>query len=153
MERIASQADAHAQRKRSPIFVGFGAAAVAACVTLGLMVSHSAPGIPVAQSISSTKECQLVPRKLLVSTTQGSGTVRFRASGYVSAPFTLTAQPQPVIFPLPRPDSAPVEEQIAIEGNARNLVLTSEVSEFRRVFDTVNGTEVLTVFWKPMKSC
>jgi hypothetical protein len=88
----------------------------------------------------------------LVATEHGGGTVRFRASGWLSPPFTLSAQPQVVIFPLPRPGDAPVSEQISVEGNATNVVITSEVTDLHQVFD-VSGIYAYTVTWAPRKSC
>jgi hypothetical protein len=153
MQEGASQGRSQQQGKRSPVVLAIGAAVVASAVTLVILMSNPSPVASPEQAVSSTKQCQMIPRKLLVSTTQGSGTVRFRASGWLSQPFTLTAQPQAVVFPLPRPDSVPAEEEIIIEGNATDLVLTSEVSEYRRVFDNVSGTSVFSVQWKPMKGC
>lgn len=153
MQEGASQGRSQQQGKRSPVVLGIGAAVVASAVTLVIMMSNPAPVATPEQAVSSTKQCQMIPRKLLVSTTQGSGTVRFRASGWLSQPFTLTAQPQAVVFPLPRPDSVPAEEEITVEGNATDFVLTSEVSEYRRVFDNVSGASVFSVQWKPIKGC
>jgi hypothetical protein len=153
MQERTSQGRSQRQGKRSPVVLGIGAAVVASAVTLVIMMGNPSKVTTPEQVASSTKQCQMIPRKLLVSTTQGSGTVRFRASGWLSQPFTLTSQPQAVVFPLPRPDTVPAEEEITIEGNASDLVLTSEVSEYRRVFDSVSGTSVFSVQWKPMKGC
>jgi hypothetical protein len=152
MQERASQGRSQ-QRGSSPVMLGIGAAVVASAVTLVIMMGNPSKVTTPELVASSTKQCQMIPRKLLVSTTQGSGTVRFRASGWLSQPFTLTTQPQAVVFPLPRPDTVPAEEEITIEGNATDLVLTSEVSEYHRVFDNVSGTSVFSVQWKPMKGC
>ena len=94
----------------------------------------------------------LMQRRLLVATEHGGGTIRFRASGWLSPPFALSAQPQVVIIPLPRPGDAPVSEQISVEGNATNVVITSEVTDLHQVFD-VPGVYTYTVTWAPRKSC
>jgi len=93
MQEGASQGRSQQQGKRSPVVLAIGAAVVASAVTLVIMMSNPSPVATPEQAVSSTKQCQMIPRKLLVSTTQGSGTVRFRASGWLSQPFTLTAQP------------------------------------------------------------
>jgi len=152
MQEAAPQGQGQGQRKLSPIVAGIGAAAIAAAVTVVIMLSHPAPVATSDQAASTTRQCQLIPRKILVSTTVGSGTVRFRASGYLSPPFTLTTQPQAVVFPLPRPDTTPVEEVISVEGNATDVVITSDVTDLRKVFDVV-GSYTYTVKWAPMKSC
>lgn len=140
------------QRKRSPFVVGIGAAAIAATVTLVVMMNNS-PQVSTADQVSSvSKQCTLMQRRLLVATEHGGGTVRFRASGWLSPPFTLSAQPQVVIFPLPRPGDAPMSEQISVEGNATNVVITSEVTDLHQVFD-VSGIYAYTVTWAPRKSC
>ncbi len=148
--------EAHSQRpsqgKRSPFVVGIGAAAIAATVTLVVMMNNS-PQVSTADQVSSaSKQCTLMQRRLLVATEHGGGTVRFRASGWLSPPFTLSAQPQVVIFPLPRPGDAPMSEQISVEGNATNVVITSEVTDLHQVFD-VSGIYAYTVTWAPRKSC
>jgi hypothetical protein len=140
------------QRKRSPFVVGIGAAAIAATVTLVVMMNNS-PQVSTADQVSSvSKQCTLMQRRLLVATEHGGGTVRFRASGWLSPPFTLSAQPQVVIFPLPRPVDEPMSEQISVEGNATNVVITSEVTDLHQVFD-VSGIYAYTVTWAPRKSC
>jgi hypothetical protein len=105
------------------------------------------------QAASATQQCQIIQRKLLVSTTAGGGTVRLREGNYLSPPITLTSQPQPVVFPLPRPETTPLEEVITIEGNANDVVITSEVSAHRSQFETVTGVLAFKVIWKPMKGC
>jgi hypothetical protein len=152
MQEGASQGRSQQRGKRSPVVLGIGAAVVASAVTLVIMMSNPSPVATPDQAVSSTKVCQLMQRRLLVSTTQGSGTVRFRASGWLSPPFTLSTQPQVVIFPLPRPDTTPVEEVISVEGNATDVVVTSEVTDLHRVFD-VAAPYTLTLTWAPRKSC
>jgi hypothetical protein len=140
------------QRKRSPVIVGIGAAAVASAATLVMMMGNPSPAAAPDQTASSIKQCQMIQRRLLVSTTKGNGTVRFRASGYLSPPFTLTPQPQVVVFPLLRPDTTPVEEIMSVEGSASDVVITSEVTDLHKVFD-VTGAYTYTVTWAPRKSC
>jgi hypothetical protein len=152
MQEGASQGRPQQQGKRSPVVLAIGAAVVASAVTLVIMMSNPSPVATPEQAVSSTKQCQLMQRRLLVSTTQGSGTVRFRASGWLSPPFTLTTQPQVVIFPLPRPDTTPLEEVISVEGNATDVVITSEVTDLHKVFDVV-GTYTYTLTWAPRKTC
>ena len=152
MQEGASQGRSQQQGKPSPVVLGIGAAVVASAVTLVIMMSNPSPVATPDQAVSSAKVCQLMQRRLLVSTTQGSGTVRFRASGWLSPPFTLTTQPQVVIFPLPRPDATPVEEVISVEGNATDVVITSEVTDLHKVFDVV-GAYTYTLTWAPRKSC
>ena len=50
-----------------------------------------------------------------------------------------------MVFPLPRSDSMPAPEDITIEGSATNIVLTSEITEYRQVFGRVDGS--LTFHW------
>jgi hypothetical protein len=150
MQETASQGQTRG--KRSPVVVGIGAAVVAATVTLVVMMSNSPQVSTTDQSASVSKQCTLMQRRLLVVTETGGGTVRFRASGWLSPPFTLTTQPQVIVFPLPRPGDAPVSEQISVEGNATNVVITSEVTDLHQVFD-VPGVYTYTVTWAPRKSC
>jgi len=140
------------QRKRSPIIVGIGAAVIASAVTLAVLMSNSPTVSTTEQAASATKQCTLIQRRLVVATEHGGGTIRFRASGWLSPPFTLTTQPQVIVFPLPRPDTTPVSEEILIEGNATDVVITSEVTDLRKVFD-VTGTYNYPVTWAPRKSC
>lgn len=140
------------QQKRSPVIVGIGAAAVASAITLMMMLGNPSPAAVPDQAVSSIKQCQMIQRRLLVSTTKGSGTVRFRASGYLSPPFMLTTQPQVVIFPLMRPDATPVEEIMSVEGSANDVLITSEVTDLHKVFD-VAGAYTYTVTWAPRKNC
>jgi hypothetical protein len=152
MQEGASQGRSQQHGKRSPLVLGIGAAVVASAVTLVIMMSNPSPVATPEQALSSAKVCQLMQRRLLVSTTQGGGTVRFRASGWLSPPFTLTTQPQVVIFPLLRPDTTPVEEVVSVEGNATDVVITSEVTDLHKVFDVV-GAYTYTLTWAPRKSC
>jgi hypothetical protein len=152
MQEIALQGQARQQPRRSPAVAGVGAALVASAITVLLMMNSPAPVAVADQAATSTAQCHMVPRKLLVSTTTGSGTVRLRAGSYLSPPIALSARPQAVVFPLPRPETTAVEEVIAIEGNANDVVITSEVTTLRSVFN-VAGVSVFNVTWKPMKTC
>jgi hypothetical protein len=152
MQEAASQG--RAQGKISPIVAGLGAAFVAGAITLTIMMSGSSPVAVSGQSATaSSDQCQMIHRKLLVSTTTGSGTIRLRAGSYLSPPIALGTGAQGVVFPLPRPQNTPVEEVITIEGNASDVVITSEVSEYRRVIPSVIGVSAFPVSWKPMKGC
>ena len=95
----------------------------------------------------------MLRREILLATTSGSGTVRLREGNYLSPPITLSAKPQSVVFPLPRPQTAPAEEVITIEGNATDIVMTSPVTPWRKVFESVTGVSAFNVSWMPMKTC
>lgn len=146
----AALGSAQQQRKLSPVVAGLGAAVIAMGVTLA-MTMNSGTSAQEDQA-AGTQQCQLMARKLLVSTTTGGGTVRLRGGSYLSSPITLSSTPQSVVFPLARPDTTPVEEVITIEGNAHDVVITSVVTNFRRVYD-VNGVTAFNVTWKPVRSC
>jgi hypothetical protein len=74
MQEGASQERSQQRSKRSPVVLGIGAAVVASAVTLVIMMSNPSPVAMPDQAVSSsTKVCQLMQRRLLVSTTQGSG--------------------------------------------------------------------------------
>ena len=146
------QGQSQAQGKRSPVVAGLAAAAIAAALTATVMMSSGPSTDGATDQASSSKQCPMAPRRMLVSTETGTGTVQLRAGSYVSAPITLSATPQPVTFPLPRPDTTPVDETIMIEGTATNLVLTSDLTNFRRVFDNVIGVAPLQVSWAPRRN-
>lgn len=149
-----SQDQAQPKPRRSPVIAGVGAALVASAMTFVIVMNSSPAPVAVQDqaAANSTTQCQMMPRKLLVSTTTGHGTVRLREGSYLSPPIKVSAQPQPVVFPLPRPDATPVEEVIVIEGNADDVVITSDVTSLRMVFNVV-GTSAFNVTWKPMKAC
>jgi hypothetical protein len=151
MQHTASLGAAHQQRKLSPVVAGVGAAVIAMGITLAMTLNNGATSAQ-EQAATTTKQCQLMARKLLVSTTSGGGTVRLRGGGYLSPPIKLSAAPQGVVFPLARPDTIPVEEVLTIEGNANDVVITSEVTNLRRVFD-VQGVTAFNITWKPVKNC
>jgi hypothetical protein len=152
MQDNAPQDQAQGQRKLSPIVAGAGAAVIAVAVTVVVMMSHPATVATTEQVATNSQQCPAMQRRLLVSTTHGGGTIRFRAGGYLSPPFTLTDHPQVVVFPLPRPETSPIQETILIEGNATDLVITSEVTDLHKVLD-VPGTYPYAVTWAPRKSC
>jgi hypothetical protein len=147
-----SQGQGQQQRKFSPVVAGLGAAVVASAVTLVIMMNNPSPVAVPDQAVTSTNQCQMFQRKLLVSTTTGSGTVRLREGNYLSSPITLSTQPQAVVFPLPRPESTPVTEVITIEGNANDVEITSALTGSRNVFNVV-GAAAYSVTWQPMKGC
>jgi hypothetical protein len=152
MPEAGSQGRGQQQRKFSPVVAGLGAAVVASAVTLVLMMNKPAPVAVPDQATTSTNQCQMFQRELLVSTTTGSGTVRLRAGSYLSPPIALSTRPQAVVFPQPRPSVNPVEEVIVVEGNANDVVITSEITNLRMVFD-VTGTSAFNLTWKPMTTC
>ena len=139
------------QNKLTPVVAGLGAAIIAVGITLAITMGTTTPA---SQELASAapKACQQMARKLLVSTTTGSGTVRLREGSYLSPPIKLSAVPQSVVFPLPRPDAIAVEEVLTIEGNASDVVITSEVTNLRRVFD-VQGVTAFSITWKAVKGC
>lgn len=140
------------QSKLTPAIAGLGAAVIAAGITLAMAMNGGTT--PASQELASAapKACQQMARKLMVSTTTGGGTVRLREGSYLSPPIKLGAVPQSVVFPLPRPDVVPVEEVLTLEGNATDVVITSEVTNLRRVFD-VQGVTAFNITWKPVKTC
>jgi hypothetical protein len=152
MQDSAPQGQAQGRRKLSPIVAGVGAAMIAAVVTGVLVTSKPATVATTEQAASNTQQCPAMQRRLLVSTTHGGGTIRFRAGGYLSPPFTLTNQPQIVAFPLPRPETTPLPETISIEGDATDVVITSEITDLHKVFD-VTGNYTYTLTWAPRKGC
>jgi hypothetical protein len=153
MQQAASQARAQQPRKSSVLVAGLGAAFIASAISLTMMMSGVSPVGGAAQAAPAAPQCQVVYRQFLVSTTAGSGTVRLREGSYLSPPITLSAKPQTVSFPLARPQITPAAEVITIEGNATDVVLTSPVSTFRRVFESVSGVSAFEAKWMPMKTC
>jgi hypothetical protein len=148
------QTQTQPSRNGSIIVAGVGGALVASAVTLVLLMnSGSAPAAVADGASSGTNQCQMLQRKLLVSTTSSGGTVRLREGNYLSPKIKLGAEPQAVVFPLPRPETTPVEEVLTIEGDANDVVITSDVTALRRVLDHVIGVTAFNVMWKPMKSC
>jgi hypothetical protein len=105
-----------------------------------------------ATTTANTAQCQMIQRKLLVSTETGGGTVRLRAGGYLSPPISLGRTPQEVLFPVARPTAGFVEEVITVEGRASNVVITSPITTFRQVLD-VTGVAAFDLRWMPMKPC
>jgi hypothetical protein len=149
----ASQGQAEQRPKRSGVIAGIAAAVAACAITAVVMMSGTAPVAVKDQAANGTTQCRLLPREILLATTAGSGTVRLREGSYLSPPITLTAKPQSVVFPLARPQTTPVEEVITIEGNATDVVLTSPVTPWRKVFESVTGVSAFNIAWKPMKTC
>jgi len=149
------QTEGQGQRKLSPMIAGVGAAVIAAGITIAVMTSgtSTSPTTSDQAAVKDTRQCQLIQRRLLVATDHGSGTVRFRASGWLSPPFNLTKEPQVVVFPLLRPDTDPVPETVMIEGNATDLVITSEVVVNSHTVVDVAGNYQYNVIWAPRKGC
>jgi hypothetical protein len=57
-----------------------------------------------------------------------------------------------VVFPAPRPTVGMVEEVITVEGNADNVMISSELTGLRKVLD-VAGVAAFNLKWLPMKNC
>jgi hypothetical protein len=151
MQRSSGQA--HQGRKISPLVAGLGAAFVACAITATSLANNPAPVAAPAQAMPAANQCQRVPLMLLVSTTAGGGTVRFREGDYLSPPIKLSTQPQTVTFPRLRPETTMVEEVITIEGQATDLVTTSPLTNYRMVYPIVDGLLPITARWIPFKSC
>jgi hypothetical protein len=149
---IQGQHQGQGQRKLSPVVAGVGAAVIAAAISAVVMTSNPTNVSTGDQSVSNVKQCTLMQRRLLVSTDHGSGTVRFRASGWLSPPFTITKEPQVIVFPLPRPDEAPLTEMVSVEGSATDVVVTSEVTNLHLEFD-LSGAHNISLTWAPKKNC
>jgi hypothetical protein len=139
-------------RKRSALVVGLGAAFMASIVTCTVMMSNPSPAAMPAQA-SNTGQCQVLPRTMLVSTSNGSGVVRFREGNYLSPPITLTNKPQEVTFPLPRPEFGSIEEMITIEGNATELVIASPLTMEARNYPMVIGAMTVKKNWVAATTC
>jgi hypothetical protein len=153
MQDNAPQSQAQGRRKLSPIVAGAGAAMIAVAVTVVVMMSHPPTVATTTEQVATNvQQCPAMQRRLLVSTTHSGGTIQFRAGGYLSPPFTLTDHPQVVAFPLPRPETVPLQEIISIEGNATDVVITSELTDLHKVFDML-GTYPYAVTWAPRKGC
>lgn len=148
-----AQAQSQGQAKSSAAIAGIGAAFVAAAITATMATSNPSPAAMPAQAATPTNQCQQAPIMLLVSTTTGGGTIRFREGSYLSPPITLTSVPQPVVFPRLRSETTPIEEVIVIEGNATDLVAVSPVTQRRTVFPSVAGLVAYKTTWVPVKSC
>ena len=148
-----AQGQAQGRRKLSPMVAGASAAMIAVAVTVVVMMSRPATVATTTEQVATNAhQCPAMQRRLLVSTTHGGGTIQFRAGGYLSPPFTLTDHPQVVAFPLPRPETIPLQEIISIEGNATDVVITSEMTDLHKVFD-VAGMYPYAVTWAPRKGC
>jgi hypothetical protein len=156
MQQPASQSQSQAKpRKSSAIVAGLGAALVASAVTFVMMTSNPSPTVQdQAAATNPQPQCGVIKREVLVSTISGSGTVRLREGSYLSPPVTLSTTPQRVVFPLDRPQTlAGGEEVITVEGNATDVVLTSPLTSWRRVFDKVTGVVAFSTQWAPAKGC
>jgi hypothetical protein len=151
-DQIRGQRQTQGRRKLSPVIAGVGAAVIAAAISAVVMMSSPTRVSTTDQSASNVKQCSLIQRRLLVSTDHGSGTVRFSASGWVSPPFTITREPQVIVFPLPRPDTTPITETISVEGTATDVVMTSEVTNLHLQFDVL-GAHNISITWAPKKDC
>lgn len=154
--RHAPAAPQGAQAGKAPVkVIGIAAALAAFAVTLALMM-YNPSSDPQTKSETAARDtsqqCQLLPRRFYVTGNAGS-TVRFRAGGYLSPPYVLTATQQTVVFPQLRPALEPATEEIIIEGNATGVVLTSDRPGFRLDINSIVGVHNLTATWAPMRSC
>ena len=139
--------------KKSMLVMGLGAAFVAAVMTVAMTANNSSSTATAPTQTATYSQCQNLPRALLVSTTGGGGTVRFRASGYVSPTFTVTAEPQLVTFPLMRPVGTAVDEVMTMEGTATDLVISSPLVSARNVYPVLNGSLTVARHWAPATTC
>jgi hypothetical protein len=149
-----SQGHFQQQSGRSALVAGLGAALVASVLTIALNTGSPAPLATPDQATvtASSTQCQMIQRKLLVSTETGSGTIRLRAGSYLSPPISIARTPQEVVFPVSRPTAGFVEEVITVEGRASNVVITSPLTNFKQVLD-VTGVAAFDLRWMPMKPC
>jgi hypothetical protein len=147
-----SQATGKIHSSRS-IIAGGLLAGVAAAVAF--TVASPAPATPAqaAMATASKQQCDVAPRKLMVSTAAEWGVVRLRSGSYLSPPIVLTSTPQSAVFPRARPDINPEDETILVEGNVSNVVITSELTSFRKELDNIDGAAPFTVRWAPRKPC
>jgi hypothetical protein len=139
--------------RKSTLVMGLGAAFVAAVMTMAMTSNNSSSPAAAPTQASNTTQCQNLQRTLLISTNTGGGTVRFRASGYLSPPYTLTSTPQVVSFPLMRPVGTEVNEEMTIEGNATNLVMSSPLTTAQNVYPVINGALRVQKNWIPATTC
>jgi hypothetical protein len=155
MYQTASQTQGQAQpaRKTSALVAGLGAAFIASAISLTMTMSGASPISAPAQMENTAPQCKIIKRQFMVSTNTGGGTVRLREGSYLSPPVTLSTTPQLVVFPLDRPQNVPAVEVITIEGNATDVVLASNVTTWRGVFNQVNGVTAFQSSWLPLKGC
>jgi len=154
MQNTASLSQAQQTRQLSGVVAGLGAAFIAAAVTATMMMSGASPAAAPGQTAAAAgPQCKAIPIMLLVSTTTGGGTIRFREGDYLSPPITLSAVPQTVVFPRPRPLAGQLEEVITVEGNATDLVAVSPVTNRRSVVPKVDGVFAYKATWLPAKTC
>jgi hypothetical protein len=150
----ASQGQSQPSRGRSLLVAGLGAALVASAITVVMLMNSGSSPVAVSDGASSgTDQCHMLQRKLLVSTTSSGGTIRVREGSYLSPPVKLGPEAKAIVFPLLRPQTIPAEEVLTIEGTASDVVVTSDVTPLRRVFNNVTGVTAFNVIWKPMKNC
>jgi hypothetical protein len=145
--------NSQARSGSSAAVAGFGAALVGCALMMATFTSHPSPAAMPAQSAQPVNQCENLPLMILVSTTSGSGTIRFREGNYLSPPVTLSTVPQTVTFPRPRSTIAEIEEVITIEGNATDLVTTSPVTGYRKVYPQISGILAINAKWRPLKPC
>lgn len=153
MQYAASIGQSQPARKLSPAIAGIGAAAIAAAITVTMMMSSPAPVATSEQAApATTNQCQVIQRKLYVSTQTGSGTVRLREGSFLSQPIALSTTPVPVVFGQQRPGKVIVESVVTMEGNASDVRITSDYNAVPRIFN-VSGLLAFNVGWVPVKKC
>ena len=130
--------------KGSVLVAGLGAVLVASLLTLKMLPSNPPPAPEPAQQPAVEKTCEKVPLLWYVSSPDG-GTVRFREGDYLSPPYRLSAEPQPVVFPKLRAEQTILKEEIIIEGNASNVTVMN-VTGFSKSYQ-VNGREIVDASW------
>lgn len=153
MQHTVSLGQSQQTNRLSPVVAGLGAAVIAAAITVTMMMSNQTPATSEqAATTTSTNQCQVLQRKLYVSTNTGSGTVRLREGSYLSAPIKLSTTPVPVVFAQQRPDKIQVESVVTMEGTATDVVITSDYNKVPRVFN-VTGLLAFPVTWVAVKNC
>jgi hypothetical protein len=153
-QAVQSQATGKIHSSRS-IIAGGLLAGVAAAVAF-TVASPAAPAASAQAAMATTSEqqCDMAPRKLMVSTAaEWSGVIRLREGSYLSQPIVLTSTPQSVVFPRPRPEINPEDEIITVEGNVSSVVISSELTSFRKELNNIDGAAPFTVRWAPRKPC
>ena len=137
----------------SAAVAGLGAALVGCALMMATLTSNPSPAAMPLQPAQPVNQCENLPLMILVSTDTGSGTIRFREGDYLSPPIKLSTVPQTVVFPRPRSTVAEIQEVITIEGNATDVVTTSPVSGYRKVYPQISGLLAINARWRALKPC
>ncbi len=83
----------------------------------------------------------------------GNGTIRVHAGAYVSQAVTLGPYAQEVTFPAARPAAGTVDEIIEVEGQARTVIMTSDLPGFRKIFNGLRGSSSFNARWQSLRNC